>query len=147
MRLLLLLTGLALTSSALALEYRALKDNAILYDAPSIKGVKYFIIARGTPVEIVLTQNDWIKVRDSSGNMAWVGAGAISSLRTVLVRVDKAEVRTVADDKSAIIFSAEKNVVLELVDTAPPGWAKVNHRDAQGSELSGYVKASQVWGL
>ncbi len=131
---------------ALALDYRSVSDDAILYDAPSVKGVKHFIVARGTPVEVVLTQEYWTKVRDSNGNMAWIEARLLSPARTLIVRVDKAEVRAEASDKSAVVFSAEKNVLLELPDgsrSATPGWAKVKHRDGQ----SGFVKASQVWGL
>lgn len=140
-----LLSALALP--ALALDYRSAGDNAILYDAPSVKGVKHFIIARGTPVEMVLVQEGWTKVRDSSGAMAWIETRLLSPARTLLVRADKADIRASADDKSAVVFSAEKNVVLDLVDPAradaTPGWVKVKHRDGQ----SGFVKASQVWGL
>ncbi|MFY9326998.1 MAG: SH3 domain-containing protein [Georgfuchsia sp.] len=135
--------GFALAAPAFALDFRSVSDNAVLYDAPSSKGVKHFIIAYGTPVEVVLTQENWIKVRDDAGNMAWIEARLLSPLRTLLVRVDKADIRAEANDNSAIVFSAGKNVVLDLVEANPPGWAKVKHRDGQ----SGYVKASQVWGL
>lgn len=135
--------GFALVAPAFALDFRSVSDNAVLYDAPSSKGVKHFIIARGTPVEVVLAQENWTKVRDNGGNMAWIEARLLSSARTLLVRVDKADIRAEANDKSNIVFSAEKNVVLDLVEAAPPGWAKVKHRDGQG----GFVKSSQVWGL
>jgi SH3-like domain-containing protein len=145
-----LISGIALAllaTSALALDYRSVSENAVLYDAPSVKGVKHFIIARGTPVEVVLTQEYWTKVRDSSGNMAWIEARLLSPARTLLVRVDKADVRTEANEKSPVVFSVGTNVLLDLVDTGPaiatPGWAKVKHRDGQG----GYIKAAQVWGL
>jgi SH3-like domain-containing protein len=139
--------GCALAVPALALDYRSVGSNAILYDAPSTKGVKHFIIARGTPVEVVLTQESWTKVRDSGGNMAWIETRLLAAARTLQVRADKADVRAAADDKSAVVFSAEKNVVLDLVDAArsdaTPGWARVKHRDGQ----VGFVKAAQVWGL
>lgn len=129
--------------AASGIDYRSVTENAILYDAPSTKGVKHFIVARGTPVEVVLTQGDWAKVRDSAGDMAWLEARQLSATRTVIVRADKAEARSKADDKSPIAFVAEKNVLLDLVDAAPAGWAKVRHRDGD----VGFVKASQVWGL
>lgn len=135
--------GCALSAPALALDYRSTSDNAVLYDAPSSKGVKHLIIARGTPVEVILSQESWTKVRDSGGDMTWIESRLLSPARTVLVRTDKADIRAEANDKSAIVFSAEKNVVLDLVEATPPGWAKVKHRDGQ----SGFIKASQVWGL
>ena len=148
-----LLTALLLCLAALpalAIDYRSISGDAILYDAPSVKGVKHFIIARGTPVEVVLTQEYWTKVRDSSGNMAWIEARLLSPARTLIVRADKADVRAEANEKSTVVFSAEKNVLLELIDTTQnptPGWAKVKHRDDRGGELGGFVRASQVWGL
>ena len=51
--------------------------------------------------------------------------------------------RAAADDKAAPVFEAERDVVLELVETVPGGWAKVKHRDGP----SGFLKAPQVWGL
>jgi SH3-like domain-containing protein len=135
--------ALLASPAALALDYRSASDNAVLYDAPSVKGVKHFIVARGTPVEVVVAQDSWTKVRDGSGNMAWIESRLLSPARTLLVRVDKADVHAEADDKSAVVFSAEMNVLLDLVDVNPPGWARVKHRDGQ----SGYVRASQVWGL
>jgi len=141
------LSLVTLAAPVLALDYRSAADNALLYDAPSAKGSKRFIIARGTPVEVVLTQDGWTKVRDSSGNMSWMEAKLLAPQRTVQVRAGKADVRVEANEKSAIVFSAEKNVLLELLEAGSsdvhPGWAKVKHRDGQ----SGFIRASLVWGL
>jgi SH3-like domain-containing protein len=145
-----LFSGLALSSvlavPALALDYRSAGEHAVLYAAPSAASEKRFIVTQGTPVELVLKQDAWSKVRDSDGNMAWIVAALLSPVRTVLVRVDKAEVHAEASDKSAVVFSAAKSVLLDLVQSNPsahPGWARVRHRDGQG----GFIKASQVWGL
>ena len=54
-----------------------------------------------------------------------------------------AKVRAKADANAAVVFEAEKDVVLELVEVADAGWVKVRHRDGQ----SGFVRANQVWGL
>lgn len=138
-----LLFCIAHAALAAGIDYRSVSENAILYDAPSTRGVKHFIIARGTPVEVVLTQGSWAKVRDSAGNMAWLEARLLAPARTLIVRADKAEARAKPDDKSPVMFAAEKNVLLDLVDAATPGWARVRHRDGD----VGYVRASQVWGL
>lgn len=131
------------SGAALALDYRAVSSNAILYDAPTTKGVKHWIILRGTPVEVVLVQDKWTKVRDSNGSMAWIESSLLAPARTVLVRVDRADIRAEANDKAAVVFTAEKNVVLDLLQASPPGWVKVKHRDGQ----TGFIKAAQVWGL
>lgn len=132
-----------LAGSALALEYRAVNEPSILYNAPATKAARLFIIARYTPVEVVVTVAGWAKVRDIKGNLAWIESKSLGMGRTVLVRAEKAQVYAQADEKSTKVFEAEKDVALELVDANPAGWAKVKHRDGQ----AGFVKVTQVWGL
>lgn len=130
-------------SAAHALEFKAVGANpAIMYDAPSERGRKVFIAPRGMPVEIVLTYGDWSKVRDVAGDLNWVDSKALTSKRGVVVKAMNAKVRAAADDNAAIVFSAERSVLLELVDPVTSGWVKVRHRDGP----AGYVKAADVWG-
>jgi hypothetical protein len=53
-RLLTLLLTAGLAGPALAIEYRTVDAATVLYDAPSQKGSKLFVIKRGTPVELVV---------------------------------------------------------------------------------------------
>ncbi|RTL57892.1 MAG: hypothetical protein EKK46_01850 [Rhodocyclaceae bacterium] len=129
--------------AAWALDYRSATEAAVLWDAPAAKAKRLFVIARGTPVELVLAQDAWSKVRDAKGNMAWIENRSLSPQRTVMVRVDKAQVRAQADDKAPLVFEAEKDVVLNWLEAGPAGWVKVKHRDGQ----SGFVRVAQVWGL
>ena len=134
---------LCATAPSWALEYRAMAEPSILYDAPATKAKKLFIIARQTPVEVVVSVGAWTKVRDSKGDLAWVETQRFGPGRTVIVRVDRAAVYADADEKSVRMFDAAREVVLDLLEAAPPGWAKVRHRDGQ----VGFIKAGQVWGL
>jgi SH3-like domain-containing protein len=116
---------------------------AVLYDAPSTKGVKLFIVPRGAPLEVVLTYGDWVKVRDVSGDLAWTPARGLSSRRNVIVRVPNVKVRAAEDDASAVVFTADKGVLLELGEPGANGWIKVRHRDG----LNGFVRGSDIWGF
>jgi SH3-like domain-containing protein len=135
----------ALTAAwpALALDYRAVTEAAPLYDAPSAKSKPLFVVLAGTPVELVVSLEGWSKVRDSRGGLAWIEKKYLTEKRNVMVRVDRAQVRAAAEDKAALVFEAERDVVLELLEAAPGGWVKVKHRDGQ----SGFLRAPQVWGL
>lgn len=137
-----LLTAL-LPLPAVALEYLSLAEAAVMYDAPSQKSVPLYVIARHTPIETVVALENWYKVRDAGGGLAWVEKRQLSPKRTVQVIAPMAQVRAQADANAALVFEAEKDVVLDLMEPAAAGWAKVQHRDGQ----SGYVRASQVWGL
>lgn len=115
---------------------------AILYDAPSPRGVKLFIAPRNMPLEVILSYGSWVKVRDASGDLSWVEASALSEQRWVVVSVANAKIRAAEDDAASVVFSADKNVLLELLAPAASGWVRVKHRDGQ----SGYIKAAEVWG-
>ena len=126
-----------------ALEYLSIADNAvIMYNAPSLKADKLYVASRYLPVEAVVKVEGWVKVRDSSGTLAWVEQKAISDKRFVIVIELQAEVYQAADANSTLVFQAQKNVILEWLEPSINGWIKVRHRDG----LSGYVKITQVWG-
>lgn len=125
-----------------ATEFQSLTEPAILYDGPAVSAKPLYIIQRYTPVEVVVKLQGWIKVRDSSGSFAWVDKKFLSSRRTVQA-TQRAQVRSAPDVTAPLAFEVDKDVALELLEAAAPGWIKVKHRDGQ----SGYVKVTQVWGL
>ena len=139
---LLVVAALSATAAS-ALDFRSVAEPTVLYDAPSAKAERIFVVARNTPVELVISNGGWSKVRELGGKMAWIETRQLAAKRTVQIKVDRAQIRAQADDKSALVFEAEKEVVLDLVDAGSAGWAKVRHRDG----ASGYLRASQAWGL
>ncbi len=137
--------GLAPVSAQKAVEYRSVGDApAILYDAPAVRGKKLFVAPRGMPFEVVVSIESWLKVRDRSGDMAWLERRQVSERRTI-VSVAVAQVRERPDDASPAVLEVAADVVLDLVETAPgtPGWVRVRHRDG----ATGFVRISQVWGV
>ena len=137
------LAALAAAQPAHALDYRSLTEAAPVYDAPSAKSKPLFVVLAGTPVELVVSLEGWSKVRDNRGDLVWIEKKHLAEKRNVIVRADLAQVRAAAEDKAALVFEAERDVVLEFLEAVPGGWAKVKHRDGQ----SGFLKAPQVWGL
>lgn len=142
-RLLPLLLALAVSLPVRAIEYRTVEAATVLYDAPSQRGVKLFVIKRDTPVELVVNLEGWSKVRDAEGGLAWIEQKFLSEKRSVIVTADRAEVRQKPEEGSPLVFEAEKNVALGYVETMPGGWVKIHHQDGQ----TGFVRANQIWGL
>jgi len=136
------LLGLA-TLPALAAEFRAVAEPAIFYDAPAVRGKKLFVAPKGMPVEVVISIENWVKVRDRGGDLMWIERKALTDKRTVVVSVPVAQVRDKPDEGARVLLDAAQDVSLDLVEPAAAGWAKVHHRDG----AVGYVRASQVWGL
>ena len=135
--------GLLLSPLALALDFRSVAPPAaVLYDAPSLKARKLFILNQGYPVEVVVTLDTWLKVRDASGELAWVEAKNLSTQRSVMVKVARAEVRRAPDEGAPVVFLVEQDSLLEVIEIAD-NWAQVRHRDG----ATGYIRITQVWGL
>lgn len=124
-------------------EFRSLADRAaILYDAPSTRADRLFIATRQYPFEVLVRLDNWTKVRDANGEVAWIENKALGGRHTVLVTVPLADVRAAASAQSPLVFEAYKHVLLEVVEAPAEGWVKVRHRDGQ----QGFVRVTHVWG-
>lgn len=139
-----LLAGLLCSFSALAADYRSIEPRvAILYDTPSAKGKKLYLIKALTPVELVVRLGEWSKVRDAEGTLAWVESKYLSERRTLLVIASRAEIRQSDRAEAPVALELDKWVALDWLDKAAPGWIKVRHRDG----VTGFIRSTQVWGL
>jgi SH3-like domain-containing protein len=139
----LLLACLGATAAAAA-EYRALGERpAVLYDAPSARADRLFVASRLYPFEVLVKLDQWTKVRDADGAVAWVENSALGERPTVLVTVPLADVRAAPSPQSNLVFEAYKQVILEVVEPAAQGWVKVRHRDGQ----QGFIRVAHVWGV
>jgi SH3-like domain-containing protein len=139
---LLAVAGAIWSATGAAGEFRSVAESAaVLYDAPSIKAKKLYVVSTGYPVEIVVTVEGWSKVRDASGELTWIESRHLADKRTVLVKAALAPVRESADDKAPVVFQAQQDVVLELIEVAG-SWLRVRHRDGQ----AGYLRTAQAWG-
>ena len=134
---------LAFAGAAAALDYRSVAETAVLYNAPSQKARPLFVIAAGTPVESVVTLDAWVKIRDMQGDLAWIERRLLADKRMLQVRPGGAQIRAEPGDAAAVVFAAETDVLLELLEAGPTGWVRVRHRDGQ----QGFVRIQQVWGI
>jgi SH3-like domain-containing protein len=141
--LVLILFAIGGVAPASALEFRSVSENAaVLYDAPSAKANKLYIVNNGYPVEVVVAVEGWVKVRDVNGDLTWIESKNLTDRHTVMVKVPLAQVRQTADDNAPVVFQAQQNVILDLMEVTSGGWLRVRHRDGQ----TGFVKVGQVWG-
>ena len=129
--------------AAAAAEFRTIGERpAVLYDAPSSRADRLFIASRHYPFEVLVRLDQWTKVRDVNGEVAWVENRALGDQAMVLVTVPLADVRAGPDPQSPLVFEVYKHVLLELLAPPADGWLKVRHRDGQ----QGFIRAAHVWG-
>lgn len=134
---------LTATGGVLALDYGSVANqSAILYDAPSVKARKLYVVSRYTPLEVVVSLNDWAKVRDQAGSLAWIEKPALGGARYVVVTSALADVRQSPESTAALVFQARKQVALEWLEATGAGWIKVRHPDG----AVGYIRTLDVWG-
>ena len=117
-------------------------SSAILYDAPTAKAKKKFVVNRYMPFEQVVTLDNWIKVRDSKGELFWVEKRALSSKRYVFALSPLLEVFAGPDSGSARVFKVRQQVALEYLASTGTGWIKVRHQDGD----VGFARSAEVWG-
>jgi SH3-like domain-containing protein len=132
-----------LAAGAAAAEFRAAADNAvILYDAPSTKARKLYIVNRGYPLEVVVQVEGWVKVRDATGALSWAEVKSLDNTRNVLVRAASAALRQKPADDAPVVVEVRRDVLLELLERPAGGWAQVRHRDGS----SGFIRVADIWG-
>jgi SH3-like domain-containing protein len=126
-------------------EFRSvISPKTILFEEPSATTKRIYLVGEGYPLEVIVNLGDWLKVRDPYGTLSWAESKNLQSKRTVIVKVDKANIYKEPESKSALIATIEKDVVIELSDPLiTNGWIKVRYQQ----DLDGYIQTSQVWGI
>ena len=126
-----------------ALQYATLKVapvNARVGPGEDYKALWTFQ-AKGVPVQIVETSEDWRRICDPEGGLAWVRARALDSRRRVMRTVQSdlpMRVAPSAEAKVTAILAARATAELS---TCKAGWCRINVDHA-----TGWVRADEVWG-
>jgi SH3-like domain-containing protein len=139
----LLAMACGLASIAAHAQFRSIAEPAVLYDAPSVRASKLYVVSRDLPVEVISTDGAWVKVRDPFGGLSWIEKKLLADKRTALVTAAVAAVRQRPEETAPVAFLAQQGVLLEVIEAGVTGWARVRHADG----ASGFVRASQLWGL
>lgn len=129
---------------AQAIEYRSVQETGTLFHAaPAVNGTRLYVASQFYPVEVMDESNGWCRVRDVTGALAWVPAAKLSSRRYVLVTASRAVLRQAPQDSAPSVLTAERNVVLELLEPPSSMWARVRH----DGKTSAYVRVQDIWGI
>ena len=142
-RIVVLLALLCGTGATCAADYVSVgESSAILYDAPSLKAKKLFVVNRYMPFEQVVVLDNGVKVRDRSGALYWVEKRVLSNTRYVFALSPVLDVRAEPDLGASRLFQVRQQVALERLESTGTGWIKVRHQDGD----VGYVRSTEVWG-
>ena len=135
------LTLFFFAASVSAAEYRSVtKDGVNIRSGPSTKDEIYWEVFKDFPLKIVKRQGEWAKTQDFEGDTGWIFSKLLSTRKTVIVRVKKANLRMGPGKNYEIVASALYGVVFK------PGkkdgeWLQVSHDDG----TKGWIHQSLVW--
>ena len=98
--------------------------------------------ARGLPVQVVDETSDWRRICDPDGGLVWVSRAMVDGRRTVFAKGPQAIPlrRQPADGSPAAAYLRPRAI-------AALGAARGDWREVTVEGASGWVKASEVWGL
>jgi SH3-like domain-containing protein len=131
------------TGAAYAVDFVSVRDaSAILYDAPSTKAKKRYVVNRYMPFEQVVTLHSWVKVRDRSGKLYWIEKRVLGNERYVFALLPLVDVHAEPKAGSPRVFQVRQQVAMQLIESTGTGWIRVRHQDGN----VGYVRKSEVWG-
>lgn len=95
---------------------------------------------RGLPLLIVAETEMWRKVRDISGDEAWVRKPALSGSRTVMA-LQATSLRSRPDPRAREVARTDERALLRLQDCRE-GWCEVRSENG----LKGWVRQDALWG-
>jgi SH3-like domain-containing protein len=117
-------------------------DSASLRSGPGDKYPVVWNLSEGFPLRAVEELGDWYKVEDFEGDSGWLRKKLVGKERYVIVKGEKANVRSGPSDRYKLIGKANRGVVFQVLKVKDK-WVKIKHGDG----LTGWVSRSLLWGL
>jgi SH3-like domain-containing protein len=93
------------------------------------------------PLRVTAEYGHWRRVEDRDGAGGWVHYSLLSGVRTVIVQVEAADLRSRPEPQAPILARAEFGVIARLGDCAL-AWCRIT---AGGTR--GWVAKSEIWGV
>lgn len=143
----LLLAGIAilfiLTAAATGhtAEYVSVKKDAVnIRSGPSTKSRVIWQVFKGFPLQVMKKEGKWAAIVDFEGDKGWIYETLITSKKSVIVKVETANMRSGPTTKDTIVATVKKGVVFEPHEMKGD-WIKISYKD----ELTGWMHKSLLW--
>jgi SH3-like domain-containing protein len=92
------------------------------------------------PLLILEKKDDWYRFKDFDGDMGWIHDSLVDDTPTVIVKVNRANVRADAGTQYDLAFDAERGTPFKVLEKKGR-WIKVQHADGD----VGWIFDSLVW--
>lgn len=110
-------------------------------EAPNDKATVKYTADKFYPVEVLEKQAGWMKVKDFEGDVAWVSSKMLESQASIVIQVERANMRSNPSLTAPVVFKVERGEVFKIEKREGP-WLKVV--DARGD--GGWIRDDMTWG-
>jgi SH3-like domain-containing protein len=130
-----------LASSSLAAEYVSVsKDGVNLRSGPGTDREILWEVFKGFPLQVIARKGKWVHTVDFEGDKGWLYAPLASQKKTVIVKVNLANMRLGPGTNYEIVARVKYGVVFTPVDSKGD-WVKVKHQDG----TTGWISKDLLW--
>jgi SH3-like domain-containing protein len=105
--------------------------------------IKWEYTRKGLPVRVIAETEEWRRIQDPEGTIAWVHRRMIDGRRTGIVRPARdmrVAMRVRPDSNARIAAYASDGVIVEITDERQ-GW-----REIKSTRFKGWIPAAELWG-
>jgi SH3-like domain-containing protein len=102
-------------------------------------------IRRGTPMEIIGKNNEWLQVQDKDGETGWMYYRLLSKVRTAMTLNDNVFLHYHPDNNAGVVARLMKHVVL-LPTTCRASWCYITVNSGENA-LKGWIRRQYIWGI
>ncbi len=134
--LLLVLAGIAAASDRMAVKV----DTANIRAKPDQQSDTLWQVEKYYPLLILEKKESWYRFKDFEGDVGWIHGSLVDDTPTVIVKVDRANIRADAGTQYDLVFDAQKGTPFKVLEKKGR-WLKVQHGDGD----TGWIFNSLVW--
>ena len=138
-----LLVPLLLAAAAPASAKSIGKDQVNIRSGPSLNSDIIFVAPLGYPIEIEKQVNNWALFHDWQNNNGWVYKPLISNVKTAVILVDKANLRSSAGRKARVVATAALGEIYKVL-SKKGNWSKLGY--FHGGSALGWIRNDLVFG-
>lgn len=130
-----------IAASCLAAEYVSVsKDGVNMRSGPSTDKEILWEVFKDFPLQVIGRQGKWVQTIDFEGDKGWIYAPLIANKKTVIVKVNLANMRLGPGTNYEVVARVKYGVVFTPVEREGD-WVKVKHEDG----TSGWLFDELIW--
>lgn len=119
-----------------------LKDQVNIRSGPSMKSDVSFRAPLGYPIKIEKVQGDWVYFCDWENNRGWIHKPLVSKVKTAVILVTEANLRSSGSTKSKVVAIAKRGEIYKVLTTKGE-WIQLGY--FFGGDPVGWVRSDLVF--